>query len=445
MQVRMKRSRKSSPLTFRQIIDSVDSRWDKLAGSVTTQNGEQFPHQLMIDVFSLRGDQLNYNRHPKEQIDALVADLRRFGQRKPIVIRNSDGAPTIVAGEGLTLAFRQLAKENLKQWGMIWATLVPDEWDDETARGYLVADNRTAQLANPDNDTLVGILERQLQGGYSLTTMGFTQVTYAELVASTVALDDVVFDKLDAKQPNPRNLPIDIIYTLQGADCTCCLAVQAGLKYGIQSAAYRLCPYTKELTGRHEVCFVDTDYFKYDHAVHLAVVQKFHPKYATVRDIMSVDQCKKDKIPYYDLAQILDWAHELSVYTDNVIVIPKYDCLDQIPAEYVLGYSIPTSHGGTPLPIEAFKGRRVHLLGGSWKDQLSAMAVLGDDVVSLDNNYVSNIAKSYGQATLKDGNTISLADMGLGTIVNPYYVAMAITFGSIAAKSHELFADKVAV
>lgn len=247
------------------------------------------------------------------------------------------------------------------------------------------------------------------------------------------------------KQPNPRNLPIDVIYTLQMADCTCCLAVQAGLKYGIQSAHYRLCPYTYELSGRHEVAFIDNDYFNYDHAVHLEAVKSLKPKYATVCDVMTESQCAVAGITYHPLSEILEWAEELSEYAENVIVIPKYDCIAEIPDKFMLGYSIPTSHGGTMLSVDLFRGRRVHLLGGSWAKQLAYMAELGDDVVSLDTNYIQRQAKRIGMATNPEGKELQLSEIldsnkGFGPLNNPRYVALSLSFGAIGSKINELYA-----
>jgi hypothetical protein len=136
----------------------------------------------------------------------------------------------------------------------------------------------------------------------------------------------------------------------------------------------------------------------------------------------------------------LDWADELSEAAKNVIVIPKYEeALDLIPERFMLGYSVPTSHGGTPLPVEMFKGRRVHLLGGSWKAQLAHMAALGDDVVSVDNNQVALMADKWGQFTDPEGETRQVKEV-LPMVNNQRYVALAISFGSIAAKVNELYA-----
>ena len=241
-------------------------------------------------------------------------------------------------------------------------------------------------------------------------------------------------------QPNARDIQVDLIYTIQGADATCCLAVQAGWGYGIQSKSFSLCANTELLSGRHKVMFIDNDYFDYDHDRHRDVVRELKPKYCTVMDIMTAGQCEAEGIDYIELEQILDWAEELNQYAENVIVIPKYDCLDKIPDHFVLGYSIPTSHGGTLLEAELFRGRRVHLLGGSWRRQLDFLSFLGDDIVSLDNNYLGRIATQFGQFSDENGFTRSLTDAGHPTLSNPRYAALALSFGAIGAKVNSLFA-----
>ncbi|MBD3251468.1 hypothetical protein GF380_03365 [Candidatus Uhrbacteria bacterium] len=108
----------------------------------------------------------------------------------------------------------------------------------------------------------------------------------------------------------------------------------------------------------------------------------------------------------------------------------------------MLGYSVPSSHGGTPLPPASFKGRRVHLLGGSWKAQLEHMAILGDDVISLDNNQVELIASKWGQLISPDGDA-SQVNSVFPNVVNVRYVALAVSFGNMAAKINELYAVEV--
>lgn len=254
------------------------------------------------------------------------------------------------------------------------------------------------------------------------------------------AQDNCLSDK--NAQPNKRNLPIDVIFTWNKGMGECCIPVRGGMKYGIQSAPHGIngegvCPYAKHNT-RHAVIFVDNQYTNYDHEHHVAVVSHFRPKYATVCDIMTPEQCAKDNIPFFEFEQIMDWAAELESVAENVIIIPKYNCLDKIPSRYILGYSVPTSHGGTPLPVEIFKGRRVHLLGGSWKEQLRHMAQLGDDVVSLDNNHLEKITR-WGQFYLPDGRTQVLGDVFGGYHINVRDICIALSVGAIGAKVNELY------
>lgn len=140
----------------------------------------------------------------------------------------------------------------------------------------------------------------------------------------------------------------------------------------------------------------------------------------------------------------MEWAEELAEFAQHIIVIPKVDCLDRVPSKFILGYSIPTSHGGTPLPAKSFKGRAVHLLGGSWKSQLSYLAELGDDVTCLDNNYVQNIARQYGEFVDPEGNARQVGEL-FPYVTNVRYVALALSFGAIGAKVNELYSQAVEV
>jgi len=175
---------------------------------------------------------------------------------------------------------------------------------------------------------------------------------------------------------------VDLIWTQ--TDVGCCLATHMGFLYGIQSPS-EPCPCATPGT-LHDVAFIDNTFKKYSHQRHLEWVKRFRPKYCTVRDIMTRQQCEEAGIEYYDMDQVLSWASDLEQYAQNVIVIPKYDCLKDIPERFMLGYSVPTTYGGTPLPIELFRGRRVHLLGGNPEVQIAYYQKLPESVVSLDNN-----------------------------------------------------------
>lgn len=285
-----------------------------------------------------------------------------------------------------------------------------------------------------DEEILVMLL-RELEATGQLDLTGFTRAELHELEAELerVALQDIPLpDPGSRTPPHPRErhvYPVDLIYTFGGRDTSCCQAVKLGFLYGYQSGK-TLCHYTGVMRG-HEVQFIDNDYFRYDHGRHLEAVARHRPKYATVRDVMTKEQCEAAGIAYYDLDTILRWAEELEQYAEHVIVVPKYDCLDEIPERYVLGYSIPTSHGGTPLPIERFFGRRIHLLGGSPRDQFRYYKMAEPYVVSIDHNYVHKLSQ-YGQIWNLTGSHTGVRELVGDEVASGYFIAMSINLAKLA-------------
>lgn len=235
------------------------------------------------------------------------------------------------------------------------------------------------------------------------------------------------------EKENPRKgIPIDLFFNYTGA-VMCCLAVEAGWKYGFRSDGDKtnVCPYANKMGERHRPNFIDNDYLDYRHEDHLKMIKKYRPKYASTKDIISEEHCKLMKIKFEPLEKILDYAEEINEYAENVILIPKYDCIDEIPEKFILGYSIQTSYGGTPMSIDKFKGRRVHLLGGSWKKQLEIIKYLKGDVISLDNNYVCKMSR-WGSFVDPDGTEHQISEFTDVPLTNPRYVAATLSFGAIA-------------
>lgn len=198
------------------------------------------------------------------------------------------------------------------------------------------------------------------------------------------------------------------------------------------------------------VAFVDNEYHDYDHAHHvnfvkqLGEVQGAKPKYATVRDIMTKKQCQEAGVPYFPLSQVLEFAAELEEHAENVIVIPKWDCIDKLPDRYVLGYSVPSQYGATPIPMEHFRGHRIHLLGGSPDDQLAYLGQMQDDVVSLDFNMASKAAL-FGSFYGVDGKTHNVDEIFDSKRCNAHWpVAIACSLYAFRARVEEMFEIEVA-
>jgi len=359
----------------------------------------------------------NWRYHPKYQAEALTGVLEQVGMVQTVIINQRTG--NLVDGH---LRCQIYAREGEMEIPVTYVDISQEEEDL-----VLTTFDPIGAHAAADKEKLLELLE-------GLETEDKRIKEFFEVMKEEEALIDYLGIDKDSK-PNKRNIPLDFILTVGNTHPHVLLAKASGIKWGFQSNKSSL---RDNWPIQVEPTFIDNDYFNYDHNLHLAVVKKFKPKYATARDIMSRAQCEIEGIDYHPLEKILDWAEELDEYAENIILIPKYDCLDQIPEKYILGYSVPTSHGRTPLPIKAFKGRRTHLLGGSWRLQLAHMAVLGDDIVSADNNYEFKIAK-YGQFVTPEGETRTLSNFIGYKVSNPLGTALAISIASIGTKLKELY------
>lgn len=99
---------------------------------------------LVVPIGDLILDPQNARQHGKKNIGAIVESLRRYKQREPIVVNKPTGI--VLAGNGRVLAARELGWEYL--------AVVYAEDDEKDARGFALADNRTAELAEWDGEKL---------------------------------------------------------------------------------------------------------------------------------------------------------------------------------------------------------------------------------------------------------------------------------------------------
>ena len=80
-------------------------------------------------------------------VDAVARSLDRFGKRKPVVV---DRSGVVIAGNHTLAAAVSLG------WGEIAAVVVED--DEQTARAFALADNRTSDLGSYDDGLLLDLL-----------------------------------------------------------------------------------------------------------------------------------------------------------------------------------------------------------------------------------------------------------------------------------------------
>lgn len=99
-------------------------------------------------ISELTKDPANARKHSKRNIKAIKDSLRVYGQQKPIVIDNRN---VVIAGNGTVEAAEELG------WETVFVTV--SQLEPALSVGYGIADNRTAELAEWDDDALNALVE----------------------------------------------------------------------------------------------------------------------------------------------------------------------------------------------------------------------------------------------------------------------------------------------
>lgn len=104
---------------------------------------------LAVAVDTLVLDPANARLHGEQNLASIKASLQRFGQRQPVVVQREGSI--VRAGNGRVMAAKALGWSHM-------AALVVDE-DSVQATAYAIADNRTSDLAEWDDEALTRLLK----------------------------------------------------------------------------------------------------------------------------------------------------------------------------------------------------------------------------------------------------------------------------------------------
>lgn len=180
----------------------------------------------------------------------------------------------------------------------------------------------------------------------------------------------------------------ELIYCADGNQRFAEIAIKAGFLYGAQVPN----------TVYFDPEFSDQNWKNPDLEKYAAAVAKYKPRLATVLDWERWEQ--RD--------DVLMWAEEIAPHVETIIIIPKiFGNIETIPRVIAgkpirIGYSIPTTFGGTIVPLSEFGRWPIHLLGGSPIKQRKLSKYL--NVVSLDGNYHLKMATRYNQFFVANGS-----------------------------------------
>jgi len=160
---------------------------------------DQLQH-LALPIDSLHPDPANARMHSQTNLDAIKASLARWGQRAPIVVQRQ--GMIVRAGNGRLAAAKALG------WSKIAALVVDDSSIEAVA--YAIADNRTAELAEWNDEVLAQLL--QSLPDEALPDTGFDAADVAEL------LDDLTPANAGAGNLSARFLapPFSVLDARQG-------------------------------------------------------------------------------------------------------------------------------------------------------------------------------------------------------------------------------------
>lgn len=115
-----------------------------------------------VPVSSLVFDPSNARKHPEKNLAAIKGSLAKFGQRKPIVVRNG----VVIAGNGTLQAAKELGWDKID-------VVRADDMSATEATAFAIADNRTSEIAEWDAGVLGDTLKGLMEDDFDLSQIGF--------------------------------------------------------------------------------------------------------------------------------------------------------------------------------------------------------------------------------------------------------------------------------
>lgn len=151
---------------------------------------KEHTHQIeLIGIAKLRAHDKNSNKHPEAQLKQLAKSIREFGFTKPILI-NADNV--ILAGHGAWMAAKRC---KLMEVPCVRVTHLTEQQQ----RAYVIADNRLPKDAEWDFDLLATEIDWLNEQGFDVSTLGFTDAEFAELIGTPNAPPEQGDDEVENK------------------------------------------------------------------------------------------------------------------------------------------------------------------------------------------------------------------------------------------------------
>ena len=142
-------------------------------GSISAQKIELWP------LARLKPYAQNARQHSPEQVEKIAVSIDEYGFNNPILVDTKDG---IIAGHGRLEAAKLLELDTVP-------VIILDHLSDAQRRAYILADNRLAELAQWDDELLLGELDALSNEGFDVAALGWDESELDDLQAE---LDELI-------------------------------------------------------------------------------------------------------------------------------------------------------------------------------------------------------------------------------------------------------------
>lgn len=140
-----------------------------------------------INVEELTPFDRNPKQHPAKQVERIKRSIQEYGWTRPILAIKHNEKSMIVVGHGAHKAALEL---NLRQVPVVFLDL-----PYEKAIAYNVADNKLAELAEWDTNTLQGLLSELYQYDVDFEAMGFSDQEIGDLISGDFSYGETDYDE----------------------------------------------------------------------------------------------------------------------------------------------------------------------------------------------------------------------------------------------------------
>jgi DNA modification methylase len=175
--------------------------FSKMKRSPHARPAPRSPTPALVFIHSLRPYPHNARTHSARQIREIARSLERFGFTNPILI---DQGNQIIAGYGRVAAARLLGMKQVP-------TLRIDHLTEIEKRAYILADNRLAEKAGWDRETLAIELQALIDADFEVELTGFATAEVdlvlgeaSEKVDDALQPEDVITDVRDGPAVTQR-------------------------------------------------------------------------------------------------------------------------------------------------------------------------------------------------------------------------------------------------